>query len=71
MKMRRRVSTFQHSRHASVIDGGSSASNAASSSAPAASRSNLPRTGSFNRKARNAKTTVGTAKTKNGTRQLK
>ena len=37
--------------------------------APVASRSQRPRTGSFSRSARKANTSVGTTKTKNGTRQ--
>ena len=66
---RRSVGTLWTMRQLSANEGGSSAVSATSSLAPAARRSHEPRTGSCSRRARTAKITVGTTKTRNGSRQ--
>ncbi len=62
------VSIFCTVRQLSAYEGTASSVTTTSSRAPVASRSQRPRVGSTIRKARTANTTVGTAKTRNGTR---
>ena len=68
--MRRSTSIFHNMRHASEKLGGGSSVSVTSSLAPAARRSWAPLIGSLILRPRITSTTVGTAKTKNGTRQL-
>ena len=67
--MRRSTSIFHSSRHDSAKLGIGSSVSTTSSEAPDARRSWAPRIGSFIRVPRTTRITVGTAKTRNGTRQ--
>ena len=69
-QMRRSASMRHTMRHDSANDGAISSVSITSCEAPIAFRSCAPRTGSRMRRPSTTNTMVGTAKTKNGTRQF-